>query len=120
MVQTPAFPRGPAPVLPAALQEAARAHEEMDRHMANLARLLQELGTAMDQHHARVTALLARASARSESSAIAELQQIQASFNMRYLQLRSQMQHENRSYAAISNVMKTKHDTAKNSISNVR
>ena len=32
----------------------------------------------------------------------------------------SQMQNENRSYTAVSNIMKTKHDTVKNSISNVR
>jgi hypothetical protein len=41
-------------------------------------------------------------------------------FNLQYLQLQSQMQHENRSYTAISNIMKTKHDTVKNSISNIR
>jgi type I site-specific restriction endonuclease len=44
----------------------------------------------------------------------------QMAFNLQYLQLQSQMQHENRSYTAISNIMKTKHDTVKNSISNVR
>ena len=42
------------------------------------------------------------------------------SFNQQYLQLQSRMQHENRSYTAISNIMKTKHDTVKNSINNVR
>ena|SRR5688500_8321913 len=42
------------------------------------------------------------------------------SFNMQYLQLQSQMQHENRSYTAVSNIMRTKHDTVKNSISNIR
>jgi hypothetical protein len=42
------------------------------------------------------------------------------SFNLQYLQLQSQMQHENRSFTALSNIMKTKHDTVKNSISNVR
>lgn len=41
-------------------------------------------------------------------------------FNLQYLQLQSQMQIENRSYTAISNIMKTKHDTVKNSISNIR
>ena len=35
-------------------------------------------------------------------------------------QLQSQMQSENRSYTAVSNIMKTKHDTVKNSISNIR
>ena len=44
----------------------------------------------------------------------------QMSFNLQYLQLQSQMQSENRSYTAVSNIMKTKHDTVKNSISNVR
>ena len=42
------------------------------------------------------------------------------SFNLQYLQLQSQMQNENRSYSMISNIMKTKHDTVKNSISNIR
>jgi hypothetical protein len=45
---------------------------------------------------------------------------MQESFNLQYLALQSQMQRENRQYTAISNIMKTKHDTAKNSISNVR
>jgi hypothetical protein len=47
-------------------------------------------------------------------------QETRMSFNLQYLQLQDQMQRENRSYTAISNIMKTKHDTVKNSISNVR
>lgn len=35
-------------------------------------------------------------------------------------QLQEQMQAENLSYTQISNIMKTKHDTVKNSISNIR
>ena len=53
-------------------------------------------------------------------TATKQMQETQMSFNLQYLQLQSQMQHENRSYTAISNIMKTKHDTVKNSISNVR
>lgn len=49
-----------------------------------------------------------------------QMQETQMSFNLQYLQLQSQMQHENRSYTAISNIMKTKHDTVRNSISNIR
>lgn len=56
----------------------------------------------------------------SAGSASTQLKEMQMSFNMQYLQLQQQMQHENRSYTAISNIMKTKHDTAKNSISNIR
>jgi hypothetical protein len=47
-----------------------------------------------------------------------QMQETQMSFNMQYLQL--QMQNENRAYTAISNIMETKHDTVKNSISKIR
>ena len=46
--------------------------------------------------------------------------EMRVEFQPQYLQLQSQMQNENRSYTAISNIMKTKHDTVKNSISNIR
>ena len=48
------------------------------------------------------------------------MQEMMASFNLQYLQLQEKMQQENRSFSTISNVMKTKHDTAKASINNVR
>jgi hypothetical protein len=53
-------------------------------------------------------------------NATKSMQETQMSFNLQYLQLQSQMQNENRSFTAISNIMKTKHDTVKNSISNIR
>lgn len=49
-----------------------------------------------------------------------DMQEMMASFNLQYLQLQEKMQMENRSFTTVSNVMKTKHDTAKSSISNVR
>lgn len=49
-----------------------------------------------------------------------DMQEMMASFNLQYLQLQEKMQQENRSFSTISNVMKTKHDTAKASINNVR
>jgi hypothetical protein len=48
------------------------------------------------------------------------MQEMMASFNLQYLQLQEKMQAENRSFSTVSNVMKTKHDTAKSSIGNVR
>lgn len=53
-------------------------------------------------------------------SATKQMQSTQISFNLQYLQLQSQMQNENRRYTALSNIMKTKHETVKNSISNIR
>jgi uncharacterized tellurite resistance protein B-like protein len=49
-----------------------------------------------------------------------DFQEMSQSFNLQYLGLQQQMQDENRRFTLISNIMKTKHDTAKNSISNVR
>jgi len=43
----------------------------------------------------------------------------QMSFNLQYLAMQNTMNQESRSYTSVSNIMKTKHDTAKNTISNV-
>src|SRR6476646_2756074 len=48
------------------------------------------------------------------------MQEAQMSFNLQYRQLQRQMQNENRTFTSVSNVLKTRHDTAKNSISNIR
>ncbi len=48
------------------------------------------------------------------------MQEMSMSFNMQYLGLQQKMQDENRRFSVLSNIMKTKHDTAKNSISNIR
>ena len=49
-----------------------------------------------------------------------QMQEMQMSFSLQYLQLQEKMQSENRQFTTISNVMKTKHDTAKSAINNVR
>jgi len=48
------------------------------------------------------------------------MQETQMSFNLQYFQLQNLMQNENRQFTMVSNIMKTKHDTVKNSISNIR
>lgn len=70
--------------------------------------------------NAKISSATPGSSQTSVLNATKQMQETQMSFNLQYLQLQSQMQHENRSYTAISNIMKTKHDTVKNSISNVR
>lgn len=54
------------------------------------------------------------------ANALPRMQETQMSFNLQYLQLQNQMQDENRMYTAVSNILKTKHDTVKNSIQNIR
>ncbi len=52
-------------------------------------------------------------------SATQAMQEAQMSFNMQYLQLQNSMQNDNRQFTMVSNIMKTKHDTVKNTISNI-
>lgn len=51
---------------------------------------------------------------------LGDLQSAMASDNMTYLKLQEQMQAENRRFTTLSNVMKARHETAKNSINNIR
>lgn len=48
------------------------------------------------------------------------MQEMNQSFNLQYLQLQENMQADNRQFTTLSNVMKTKQDTAKNAINNLR
>ncbi len=58
---------------------------------------------------------------RAQLVAVArQLQGMEMSFNLQHLQLQNSMQNENRQFTMVSNIMKTKHDTVKNSISNIR
>jgi septal ring factor EnvC (AmiA/AmiB activator) len=112
-----------AQALAATLQDTKQSHDAMDRCVSNMATLLAKIDAAIKTHNTRMTALLDQLKRAGQSQlldATKQMQETQMSFNLQYLQLQSQMQHENRSYTAISNIMKTKHDTVKNSISNVR
>ena len=49
-----------------------------------------------------------------------KMQEMNQGFNLQYLELQQNMQQENRKFSTLSNIMKTKHDTAKATINNVR
>ena len=62
-------------------------------------------------------------SSSSSSSLLAATQQMQElnqTFNLQYLQLQENEQAQSRQYTALSNIMKSKSDTAKNSLSNLK
>jgi hypothetical protein len=125
------------------VQQIIDAHERLRRRLSPADRaLLNELASRLLKalpRNARLPddarSLLAKAASGLSDSDIStladdasaqlleatqQMQETQMSFNLQYLQLQSQMQNENRSYTAVSNIMKTKHDTVKNSISNIR
>jgi hypothetical protein len=97
-----------------AYQEAAEKLAVLYSNLASKAEAVAKAGAAVKPGRPDPNALNALLEATRQ------MQETQMSFNLQYLQLQSQMQNENRSYTAVSNIMKTKHDTVKNSINNIR
>jgi hypothetical protein len=97
----------PSPPPGAGPEAAKRYVAEMGADLVSLESHFQKYRQAAEQ----LSALYAKLAAKPE---------MRVEFQPQYLQLQSQMQNENRSYTAVSNIMKTKHDTVKNSISNIR
>ena len=111
-----ASPATASPGDDASISAARAAVAEMQK----LAQTPEERALAEQDHLfvEKAAALVAeRAAARKQRG---KAQEVEMSFTMQYLSLQEKMQHENRSYTAVSNIMKTKHDTVKNSISNIR
>ena len=88
-----------------------RVSQEMSRMFSSLSQKIAELGAIAAQDRG-ASSLLA--------SAVRRLQEMSQSFNMQYLMLQNTISHENRQFSMVSNSMKNKHDTAKNSINNIR
>lgn len=61
-----------------------------------------------------------KASPSTRTTATQQMKEMNISFNLQYLQLQEKMQADNRQFALVSNIMKVKHDTARNAINNVR
>lgn len=51
---------------------------------------------------------------------LAHIQEMSMSFNLQYLMLPNKISYENQQFTLLSNIMKNKHDTAKNAINNIR
>ncbi len=49
-----------------------------------------------------------------------DMLEMQSAFYLQYLMLQKKISHENRQFSMISNIMKTKQDTARNAINNIR
>ncbi len=117
-----------------ALEQAEKAVREMqalaktqpERELANNdAKIVAEIHRLVAKRQAIRSSSAGQGQVAPDSSATMtnaaqQMQETQMSFNLQYLMLQNQMQNENRQFAMVSNIMKSKHDTAKNSISNIR
>lgn len=54
------------------------------------------------------------------SRMIQEIQEMKQDFNLQYILLQQQVQFESRQFSMVSSSMRTRHDTARNSIGNLR
>ena len=88
---------------------------ELDSLYAKLAKKTQEVSRlAADAEKSR------NGKMKELFKAIGEMQEMQMSFNLQYLMLQNKISQENRQFSMVSNIMKNKHDTAGNSINNIR
>ena len=110
--------------LQADLADLDRSHDATTRAGEQLAGICKSLSALVDQAVKDADAALAAGTSASGGAnwgtAVKRLREMQKSFNLQYLSLQNQMAHENRTYTMVSTIMKTKHDTAKNAISNIR
>lgn len=107
--------RQAAAPLPRALSPSERA--EAERYNAWLRRSAKRLGALANRGD---TVVRMASESRQDAAAERRMQEMNHSFNLQYLQLQQKMQADNRRFTLMSNIMKTKHDTAKNAINNIR
>ncbi len=91
-----------------AVGELEALYTELSRKAAELSRLAADAGKTKGEPAKRLF------------EATRQMQETQTSFNLQYLTLQNRIAHENRQFSMVSNIMKTKHDTAKNAVNNVR
>ena len=104
------------------LEKLNESHENLIKAVGELDSLYAKLAQKTQQ----VSRLAAEAK-KSQSDrtnelfkVIGEMQEMQMSFNLQYLMLQNKISQENRQFSMVSNIMRNKHDTAKNSINNIR
>ncbi len=122
--------RAPSPSTPRAqatqaVDELFAFLTEMDKSHSKTVQLNEKMSAIYFALSKKIEEVGKRASGAGGSEAqlvqaIKQLEEMQRNFNLQYLQLQNAMQNENRQFTMVSNIMKTKHDTVKNSINNIR
>jgi N-acetylglucosamine kinase-like BadF-type ATPase len=97
----------------------------LEGYSASVSQMNEEIARIIKENDESSMSILEkiRAHVNSPSDLIADtknMQEMQMSFNLQYLMLQNKISQENRQFSLVSNIMKTKHDTAKNSINNIR
>lgn len=99
-------------VLSAAL---ARTREKLSKHSAQTSGPLSSSGASGSSGSSSISS-----TGDSDYDAMKQLQDESKEMNTFFLQLQQKMQQENRRFTTLSNIMKSKHDTARSAINNIR
>ena len=98
--------------------------DTLDSSIAGMLQLNEELDRSVRKFYDRTKSFFERMETLSNSAELANasksMQEMLISFNLQFLMLQNKVSHENRQFTMVSNIMKNKHDTAKNSINNIR
>ena len=98
--------------------------DTLDSSIAGMLQLNEELDRSVRKFYDRTKSFFERMETLSNSAELANasksMQEMLMSFNLQFLMLQNKVSHENRQFTMVSNIMKNKHDTAKNSINNIR
>lgn len=99
---------------------ATLATTPQEKRLASETRRLVEQIAALVERRASERYVITQARHRADKTAELRYVQQHNETNLEFLKLQQQMQQQSRRYTTISNVLKTKHDTVKNSINNIR
>ena len=106
------------------VEEALRALGEAEDELRSLV-ATQRAFTANARRLSKLAEQLSQAISGSEEKLVdakawKQIRELNANFSLRELALHQAMDEESRLFTSVSNILKTRHDTAKNSISNIR
>ena len=103
------------------IDEAARSLAELNALAKKLEFLQNEVFQTIEGRSAQTAGLLAKFTAeQSQTANLAKLRTLEKSSDSALLKIQMRMQNENQLFTSVSNVLKTRHDTVKNSIGNIR
>jgi hypothetical protein len=98
-----------------AAEKISTMYSDLGKKAAEVARLAQGVKSGQPVGSAQTGSAQA-----ALMNAVQQMQEMQMSFNLQYLGLQNQMQNENRQFSMVSNIMKTRQDTVKNAIGNIK
>jgi len=106
------------------LNELKADHEKLVKHhevlLANNAKLCSLFGSLHRQVEKLSLPYQRRSPTQESAASTRAMQEMNRNFSLQYLALQQKIQQEHREFTALSNIMKARHEAAKNALNNIR